>query len=99
VDSLPSVPYALPAFLFVYGWKSLKYYPAQGSHGPVHRNEHPGRSAAQPNVRIGTSVEIPYANVGDTTVTAENARSFGHDLARALTQYLQSPTRVGAGAE
>jgi hypothetical protein len=56
-------------------------------------------AAAQPNVRIGTSIEIPYANVGETTVTAENARSFGHDLGRALARQLLSPTRVGAGAK
>jgi hypothetical protein len=55
-------------------------------------------TAAQPNVSVGTSVEIPYANVGDTTVTAENARAFGHDLARALTQHLLSPGQAGAGA-
>ena len=54
-----------------------------------------GRWAAeQPNVRVGTSIEIPYANVGGTTVTVENARAFGHDLARALAQYLLSP-RMG----
>jgi len=34
-------------------------------------------AAAQPNARIGTSIEIPDVNVGETTVTAENARSFG----------------------
>jgi len=48
--------------------------------------------ADQPNVRIGTTIEIPYANVGETTVTAENARAFGHDLARALARYL--PSRI-----
>jgi hypothetical protein len=48
-------------------------------------------TATQPNVRIGTSIEIPYANVGETTVTAENARALGHDLAWALFQYLLSP--------
>jgi len=57
--------------------------------------EGPARSfsrwaAAQPNARIGTSIEIPYANVGETTVTVENARAFGHDLARALAQHLLS---------
>ncbi len=41
-------------------------------------------AAAQPNVRMATTIEIPYANVGATTVTPENARAFGHDLARAL---------------
>jgi hypothetical protein len=45
-------------------------------------------TSAQPNVRLGTAIEIPYANVGETTVTAANARAFGHDLARALAQYL-----------
>jgi len=50
-------------------------------------------AAAQPNVRIGTSIEIPYANVGETTVTVENARGFGRDLARALAQYLVSPRK------
>ncbi|HOX58632.1 MAG TPA: M14 family zinc carboxypeptidase [Candidatus Paceibacterota bacterium] len=49
-------------------------------------------AAAQPNVLIGTSIEIPYANVGKTTVTAENARAFGHDLARAMDQYLLPPS-------
>lgn len=49
-------------------------------------------AAVQPNIRVGTSIEIPYANVGETTVTAENARAFGHDLARALAQYFLSPS-------
>ncbi len=48
-------------------------------------------AATQPNVRLGTSLEIPYANVGETTVTAENARAFGRDLAQALAKYLLSP--------
>ena len=52
-------------------------------------------AAAQPNVCVGTSIEIPYANVGEMTVTAENARAFGHDLARALAQYLLSPATPG----
>jgi hypothetical protein len=47
--------------------------------------------ATQANVRVGTSIEIPYANVGETTVTPENARAFGRDLARALERYLRSP--------
>jgi len=57
--------------------------------GPPHSF---GRWAAlQPNVLIGTSIEIPYANVRETTVTPGNARAFGHDLARALTHYLLPP--------
>jgi len=47
-------------------------------------------AAAQPNVRIATSLEIPYANVGETTVTADNARAVGRDLARALAHHLLS---------
>ncbi len=43
-------------------------------------------TAVQPNVRIGTTIEIPYANVGETTVTPENARAFGHDLVRAMAK-------------
>jgi hypothetical protein len=64
--------------------------------------EGPARSfgrwtAGQPNVRVGTSIEIPYANVGETTVTPENARAFGHDLARAWTHYLFSPQGNAGG--
>jgi hypothetical protein len=44
----------------------------------------------QPGVRLATTIEIPYANVGTAVVTTGNARDFGHDLARALRQYLQS---------
>lgn len=35
------------------------------------------------------SLEIPYANAGGTAVTPETARRFGHDLARAIRQYLE----------
>jgi hypothetical protein len=30
-------------------------------------------TTTQPNVRLGTSIEVPYANVGETTVTVESA--------------------------
>ena len=43
----------------------------------------------QPGVRMATTFEIPYANVGTTLVTADNARDFGRDLARALRRYLE----------
>jgi hypothetical protein len=46
----------------------------------------------QAGVRLATTIEIPYANVGTTTVTADNARAFGADIARALHQYLESST-------
>ena len=40
------------------------------------------------DVKLATSFEIPYANVGSRTVTAETARAFGRDLAAALFTYL-----------
>jgi len=42
-------------------------------------------------VRLATSFEIPYANAGGRPVTAESARAFGRDLARALRRYLEQP--------
>ena len=41
-------------------------------------------------IQIATSIEIPYANVRDQTVTADTARVFGCDLLRALYQFLQN---------
>jgi len=35
-------------------------------------------------IQLVTSFEIPYANASGHAVTSENARAFGHDLARAL---------------
>ena len=56
-------------------------------------NEGPARSFSRwaadlPRVRIASSIEIPYANASGTTVTAENARALGRDLAKALRRYL-----------
>jgi len=45
--------------------------------------------AELPEVRMATTIEIPYANVGKVTVTPENARAFGKDLAQALRRYLK----------
>ena len=42
-----------------------------------------------PGIRLAASFEIPYANAGGQTVTAESARAFGHDLAKAIRQYLE----------
>ncbi len=47
----------------------------------------------QPDVCLATTIEIPYANVGTTVVTADNARAFGHDMARALRCYLENSTK------
>ena len=40
-------------------------------------------------MRLATSFEIPYANVKGQTVTADAARAFGADLARAIQTYLR----------
>ncbi len=38
---------------------------------------------------LSTSMEVPYANVSGTALTLENARAFGHDLAKAIQAYLR----------
>jgi hypothetical protein len=45
-------------------------------------------AATLPGLRLATSLEFPYANVGAATVTPAGARAFGADLAAALAQYL-----------
>jgi hypothetical protein len=40
-------------------------------------------------VRMATTIEFPYANVGEITVTPERARAFGAALAEALRRYLE----------
>jgi hypothetical protein len=42
------------------------------------------------NVQLSTSMEVPYSNVSGTALTPENARAFGHDLARAIQEYLKN---------
>jgi hypothetical protein len=42
-----------------------------------------------PNVKLGTSIEIPYANANGTEVNQTSARQFGGDLARGLAAYLE----------
>ena len=39
-------------------------------------------------IRLSSTIEFPYANVGRQTVTADAARAFGADLTRALRRYL-----------
>lgn len=48
-------------------------------------------TADLPGVQLGTSIEIPYANADGKTVTAETAKAFGHDLARAIYRFLEAP--------
>ncbi len=45
-------------------------------------------TASLPGVLVGVTLEIPYANAGGKPVTPETARLFGHDLARAIRDYL-----------
>jgi hypothetical protein len=40
-------------------------------------------------VRVATTIELPYADVRKTPVTADSARAFGKDVARAIRLYLQ----------
>jgi len=45
-------------------------------------------ASEQPGIFAATTIEIPYASAGGGPVTAESARAFGADLARALRRYL-----------
>jgi predicted deacylase len=47
-------------------------------------------ASEQPGILLATTIEIPYANVGNVIVTADNARDCGKDIARALRTYLES---------
>lgn len=41
-----------------------------------------------PGIRLASGIELPYANVQGAEVTADSARAWGCDLARALAKYL-----------
>ncbi|MFC1606474.1 M14 family zinc carboxypeptidase [Candidatus Latescibacterota bacterium] len=45
-----------------------------------------------PGILVGSSLELPYGNAGGNAVTAESARAFGRDLARAARLYLEKYT-------
>jgi len=47
-------------------------------------------TASLPGILVGTTIEIPYANVAGQPVTVESARALGHDLARAIRTYLET---------
>jgi len=47
-------------------------------------------AAELPGIGIGTSIEIPYANVREQTVTPDAARALGRDLAAAMAHYLST---------
>lgn len=42
-----------------------------------------------PGISLSSTIEISYANANGTTVTAEGARRFGRDLARAIRRFLE----------
>lgn len=42
-----------------------------------------------PGVRVAATLEVPYASVGETDVTPDNARALGRDLAKALKTFLE----------
>ena len=42
-----------------------------------------------PSVLFATVLEVPYADVAGEAVTADTARRFGHDMARALRGFLE----------
>ena len=44
-----------------------------------------------PGKPFATTLEVSYANANGTTVTADSARAFGRDLARALRKFLDRP--------
>lgn len=46
-----------------------------------------------PGVKLATTIEFPYANANDGEVNPQTARAFGHDLARAVREYLETNPR------
>lgn len=76
------LPYAAGSSLpFGTAWNTAKNYGKQKSSSRW--------ACEQPSVRMATTIEIPYANVGTVLVTPEKARAFGRDLALALRRYLE----------
>jgi len=43
-----------------------------------------------PGIHLASTIEIPYANAGDVTITTERARAFGATLVTAMRSYLES---------
>jgi hypothetical protein len=51
-----------------------------------------GRWASQlDGIRLASTFEIPYANAAGTPVDADSARAFGHDLLRAVREFVSNP--------
>jgi hypothetical protein len=49
-----------------------------------------GWAAGLPNIRIATTIEVPYSQVSRTPVSAAAARGLGHDLANAIRRYFET---------
>ncbi len=76
------LPYLAGSSLpFGTSWNTAKNYGKQKSSSRW--------AAEQPSVRMATTIEIPYANVGTVLVTSDKARAFGRDLALALRRYIE----------
>jgi len=47
-------------------------------------------AATLPGINFSTTLEFPFASVGDQVVDADSSRRFGRDLARAIREYLMT---------
>jgi hypothetical protein len=65
-------------------WNKAEEYEAPGSEP----NTSSRWLSSLPGVWFGATMELPYANVEGAEVTAETARAFGRDLARAIREHL-----------
>ena len=73
------------------GASNLPFGKAWNTAGNYHAGKSFGRWAAeQEGIRLATTIEVPYANVAGKPVTADSARQFGADLARAIRRYVET---------
>jgi hypothetical protein len=84
------LPYRKTSFLpFGKAWNTAGNYKAGMSFG---------RWASELEaVRLASSFEIPYARASGVEVNPASARAFGHDIATALSVYLQTPAAAPTG--
>ena len=73
---------------------SMKYYIPFGSQWNTDANYTGGMTLAQwaasfDFVRCSTSMEIPFANAGDVTLTGDSVRRFGKALAQSILKYFE----------
>jgi hypothetical protein len=85
------LPYSAQSSLpFGTAWNTVSNY---GGHKSCSR-----WAAEQADIRLATTIEIPYANVETVKVTTGNARALGHDIAVALRKYLQTTSGTTNGS-